>query len=370
MRVDAYFRGRKVKKLLVGIVLIICLGCAPPNEPATLAEIRDAIAAGEYGNIHSLIAIQSGQLIAEWYFEGPDERLGTQLGSVAFDRDTLHDLRSVTKSVVSLLFGIALADGALGNADETLEEHFRDYANLLRPEHSRIRLTHLLSMTSGIRWDERTYPYTDRRNSETAMYFADDRLRMILSESIDVLPGERFNYSGGDVELVASIIERATQTDLQAYARTRLFDPLDIEDVEWLEYPDGGPIVASGLRMRPIHMAKIGQLVLQNGRWESMQLVPESWIHESTSFKTQVRGDGRCGRQYGYFWWLDAICDDESRIEYTLGNGNGGQRILIVPDLDIVVVTTAGFYNRDDDSADRVVLAVVSAVSRQDDSGG
>ena len=340
-------------------------GCAQrSDESATLPQIRDAIGAGEHGNIHSVVVLQHGELVAEWYFEGPDERLGTQLGPVEFDSDTLHDIRSVTKSVVSLLLGIALTEGDLESVDETLSEYFPDYADLLTPAHAEIRLRDLLSMTSGIRWDERSYPYTDSRNSETAMHLSDDRVQMLLSESVDALPGARFNYSGGDAELVASIIQRATGVDLQSFAKANLFDPMGIESVDWLEYPDGGPIVASGLRMRPVDMAKIGQLVLQNGQWEGTQLVSESWIRESTSFKQQVNGNGRCGRQYGYFWWLDAICSVDSPIEYILGNGNGGQRILVAPDIDAVVVTTAGFYNRNDQPADEIALAVALALSQ------
>lgn len=337
-------------------------GSSDPNA-AALTEIRDAIRMGDYGNIHSVIASQRGRVVMEWYFSGEDERFLSQLGVVDFNADTLHDVRSVTKSVVSLLFGIAVAEGAIESVDERLDQYFSDRADLLQPEHSGIRLRHLLSMTSGIRWDERTYPYTDPRNSETAMYHAEDRLQLILSEHVSASPGDRFNYSGGDVELVAKILEGATRKPLTTYATERLFEPLGIESFEWLEYPSGGPIVASGLRMRPLDMAKIGQLVLQNGRWADNQVVDEAWIRESTSFKVQVRGDGRCGRQYGYFWWLGAFCEDATSVPFVLGDGNGGQRIFIVPDLDLVVVTTAGLYNGDDSAADAVTSAVVSALA-------
>jgi CubicO group peptidase (beta-lactamase class C family) len=330
----------------------------------SLPEIRKAISSGEYGNIHGVVALHAGRLAAEWYFQGPDERLGRQLGPVQFNADTSHDIRSTTKSIVSLLFGIALSEGAIGGIDESLEDCFRDYAYLLTPEHSKIRLKHLLSMTSGIRWDERTYPYTDPRNSETAMSFADDRLQMILSQPVEAPPGERFNYSGGDVELIASIIARRTRTPLVTYARKKLFEPLGIDKFEWLEYRDGAPIVASGLRMRPLDMAKLGQLVLQNGVQEGVSLIPQSWIRESTSFKAQVGADRRCGRHYGYLWWLEAPCKGDHGVEFTVGMGNGGQRIVVVPDLGIVVVTVAGFYNKFDGPTDELALALVSALRR------
>ena len=111
-------------------------------------------------------------------------------------------------------------------------------------------------------------------------------------------------------------------------------------------------------------MARIGQLVLQNGRWGDDQIIAEDWIRDSTTTKVQVRGDGRCGQQYGYFWWLAAYCNDAGSVPFALGQGNGGQRILVVPDLDLVVVTTAGFYNSNDSAARLVTEAVVSALSR------
>lgn len=330
-----------------------------------LSGIHDAVAAGDYGNVHSVVALQGGQLMAEWYFEGMDERWGSSIGAVAFDADTLHDLRSVTKSIVALLFGIALDEGAVGSLEDSLETYFSDEGNFRRPEHSAIQLRHLLSMTSGIRWDERTYPYTDHRNSETALYFADDRLQLILSEPIVRSPGERFNYSGGDVELIARVIERATQTPLVRYAADNLFGPLGIEDYEWLEYPSGGPIVASGLRMRPLDVAKLGQLVLQNGRWEGQQIVSEAWIRESTSVKVPVSGNGICDRQYGYFWWLGAFCNGDQPVQFPLADGNGGQRIFVVSELDTVIVTTAGFYNSDDRPSDEVAEAVLAALQER-----
>ena len=131
-----------------------------------LQRIEQAVRSGDYGSIHAIVAIQGGELQAEWYFEGEDERRGRDLGMVAFDRATLHDLRSVTKSVVSLLLGIAIQQGAVAGVDEPVADFFQDYPEQLRPEHSEIRLRHLLSMTSGIRWDERTYPYTDSRKRD------------------------------------------------------------------------------------------------------------------------------------------------------------------------------------------------------------
>ena len=351
----------------VGIPLLTSCGSPGASDGADsatqrLAGLEQDVRAGRLGNLHAVIVRQAGEPKAEWYFEGADERRGQPLGNVVFDAGTLHDLRSVTKSVVSVLFGIALADGAIPSVDRKVIDYFPDYADLVTPELSKIRLRDLLSMTSGLRWDERTYPYTDPRNSETGMDLASDRVRYVLSSPVEAPPGERFNYSGGDVELIATIIARATREPLDVYANDKLFEPLGIEVFEWLQYRSGGPIAASGLRLRPQDMAKIGELMRQRGRWEGRQVVPGDWVEMSTAFQAQIAPDRRCGVQYGYFWWLGTICDGESRIAFVEANGNGGQRIRLVPESDVVIVTTAGFYNRSDPSVDEVASRVLSAL--------
>lgn len=355
---------------IVGVAaLVVIVGCAQtiaqdaPVPAVTLMGVEQEIREGRFENIHGVVVLQEGETKAEWYFEGPDERRGQPLGTVTFSAEALHDLRSVTKSIVSVLFGIALADGAINSIDEAFVSYFPDYADLVTPELSRIRLRDLLSMTSGIRWDESTYPYTDSRNSETAMDWASDRIRHILSEPIEVAPGERFNYSGGDVALIAAIIARATGTPLEEYAKSKLFDPLGITDFEWLKDGAGDPIAASGLRLRPRDMAKIGQLMLQAGRWDGQQIVPADWVETSTSFRAQIQPDLRCGTQYGYYWWLGAICDEATRIPLVRALGNGGQKIWLLREPEVVIVMTAGLYNRRNQSVDDAARAILSALS-------
>jgi CubicO group peptidase (beta-lactamase class C family) len=134
-----------------------------------LDSLQRRLRAGDIPNVHSVLVIQHDQVIAEWYFEGTDEQRGMPLGIVKFDPATLHDVRSVTKSIVSLLFGIAIADHAIGSLDSPVLDYFPEYTDLQTPERRKIRLRDLLTMTSGLHWDEWSYPYTDIRNSEIAM---------------------------------------------------------------------------------------------------------------------------------------------------------------------------------------------------------
>ena len=202
-----------------------------------LAQLKARIESGAIPGIHSVLAIADGKTVAEWYFDGVDETIGPMgpidLGRVAFTPETLHDVRSVTKSVVSMLFGIAYSDGAIKSLDTPVLDYFPEFADLRTPERMKIRIRDVLTMTSGLHWDERTYPYSDVRNSEIAMDIADDPYRYVLSLSIDAAPGARFNYSGGDVAIVAAIVSRATKTPIEAYARDKLFTPLGIARFEW-----------------------------------------------------------------------------------------------------------------------------------------
>lgn len=141
--------------------------------------------------------------------------------------------------------------------------------------------------------------------------------------------------------LLAAVIREATGKDLDAFAEEVLFEPLEIHDFEWLQHPDGLPIAASGLRLRPRDLAKIGYLYLNQGRWGDQQVLSQSWIAEST--RAQVPLDSISA--YGYQWWVDLEPLSGEQTLFPVARGNGGQRIYLVPDLGLVVVITAGNYN-------------------------
>ncbi|MFN4024300.1 MAG: serine hydrolase domain-containing protein [Hyphomonas sp.] len=331
-----------------------------------MSGIRERIEAGDPSNVHALLVARGGERVAEWYFEGPDERRGTSLGTIEFEPDTLHDIRSVTKSIVALLFGFAVSDGAIETLDTPVLDYFPEYTDLVSEERRRITLHHLLSMTSGWRWDESTYPYTDLRNSETAMDHADDRLRYVLSQPIDAEPGTQFRYSGGDVALIAEVIERVVGEPIEEYARRRLFEPLGITESEWLKDKKGVPLAASGLRMRPRDMLKIGQLMLDSGRYQGREILPPDWATTTVTAHAVVASAPECGMNYGYYWWLWPACPQTGEPAKHMANGNGGQHIVVVPDYDLVVVTTAGLYNDPrQGEIDEVLESVIAWVAQQ-----
>ncbi|WP_207484750.1 serine hydrolase domain-containing protein [Arenibaculum pallidiluteum] len=307
---------------------------------ATLGDRLDAaFADGTLAGLHGVVVIRHGKLRIERYYPGADERWGQALGVVEHRADLKHDLRSVSKSVVGLLYGIALEERLVPPLDARLLEQFRKYPDVLEAEAKRaITIEHVLTMTIGLDWSEEL-PYTDPRNSEIAMELAPDRYRYILDRPMKDSPGERWAYNGGATALLGRLIAMGAGKPLLSYAREKLFGPLGIEDVEWVEGADGEPAAASGLRMRPRDLAKIGQLVLNGGTWDGRRIVSEAWLQASHSPHAEIGGKMR----YGYHWWLSALPGGERVIA---GFGNGGQRLFIVPGLDLVVVIAAGRYNQ------------------------
>ena len=313
-----------------------------------LANLTKSIRSWPELGVHAILIERRGQLIYEEYFDGFDERWGLPLGKVNMAPETKHDLRSVTKSVVSALVGIAHGEGKIPSLDQPLVEWFPEYPELNTPDRRRVTLAHVLSMTSGFEWNENV-PYNDPRNDEIRMTRDPQPLRYALSRSFAVDPGRDFNYNGGLTQVMAAVLVRATKTSLQDYARTKLFEPLGITDVEWLGDLAGMPAAASGLRLRARDLAKFGSLYLHGGKWNGKQIIPASWIELSTRrhFRFRPRTGPDAGGEFGYayFWWYSCYPSAAGLIEARTAVGNGQQRIFVLPGLDMVVTIFAGRYN-------------------------
>jgi len=216
---------------------------------------------------------------------------------------------SVSKSVVSLLVGIALDRKLIASIDDPVFTYFPQYASLRTPEKDRILLRHLLSMRSGLQWDEVHTPYGTSTNSEHLMFKSTDPYRFVLEQPVQHEPDKEFNYSSGSTQLLAGMLQKATGKPLVEFAREALFEPLGITQFTWPNMPASGEIAAYyGLRLRPRDMAKIGELVLRKGMWNSRQVVSEAWIEESTQGRTTgLKSVGIAWDPlYGYQWWIGA----------------------------------------------------------------
>ncbi len=291
-------------------------------------------------NVHAVLVVRHGTLVFEHYLSGSDEAWGHPIGNIAFGPQVRHDERSVTKSIIALLLGIAIDRGLIKGIDEPVLSFFPEYADLRTPEKDRITLRHLVTMSAGLEWHELDIPYASAANSYIRMDAARDPYRFVLEQPVAVPPGVLWNYNSGATEVVAAILKKAAGKQVDELARELLFEPLGITDVEWPRYAHGNTIAAGALRLRPRDLAKIGQLILQRGKWKDAQVVPAAWIDAATT--PQI--DGLSPYFYGYFFWLGRSLVDRREIQWAAAVGLGGQRIFIVPDLDLVVVINAGLY--------------------------
>jgi CubicO group peptidase (beta-lactamase class C family) len=234
-----------------------------------------AIAEQRVWNVHGVVIVRNGALVLERYFAGEDSARGRPSGKIMFQPDTLHDVRSVSKSIVGVLYGIALADEKAPPPEAPLFASFPEYADLAAdPDRKQWTIHHVLSMTMGTDWDELSVPYSDPTNSEIAMDVAPDRYSFVLGRPVVMQPGKRWVYCGGATALLGRIIAQGAGKPLHEFAREKLFDPLGIGPTEWHTDNNGEAVAASGLRMTPRDLARLGVMMLKGGMWDDRRVVP------------------------------------------------------------------------------------------------
>jgi CubicO group peptidase (beta-lactamase class C family) len=301
-------------------------------DAAAIAQLEVQIEDGALGYVHSCLVVKNGKLVYEKYFRGQR-------------KDMLHRLYSVTKSFTSALVGIAMHQGHIGDVQETAVSYFPEYVDEDWDQRKNaITLQHLLSMASGLEYDEGSYPYGDSRNSYTQMTSAKDWMEWTLDQPLVAEPGTRFAYSSGNTHLFAGILFKTTGLHADEFAEEYLFAPLGIDEYFWYA-GDAFPTVSGahgGLKLRPRDMAKFGYTYLNGGRWKGVQVVPEEWVAESCVPRIQSWGDW----QYGYQWWIRTDRISGQEVHSFAARGYGDQYITVVPSLDMVVVITGGNEGR------------------------
>ena len=328
------------------------LPAVPPAEAGFAADLGDRFDAGVRSgllrDLHAVVVARHGKVVLERYFDGTDEAWGRPLGRVAHGPDTLHDLRSVTKSVVvGLLYGIALDRGLVPPPETPLRDVFPEVAALAEPDRAGLTIVHALTMTLGLAWDE-SLPYTDPRNSEIAMEAAPDRLAFVLTQPVVHPPGTVWVYGGGATALVGAIIARGTGRPLEDFAREALFSPLGIERFEWHAGHDGVASAASGLRLTAHDLVRLGELLLARGRGlDGRQIVPAAWIDAAFTPAATVEP----GLDYGRGWFLCSApvpALGGGPRPWAGGFGNGGQRLFVMPEAGVSAAIFSGAYNAPD----------------------
>ncbi len=287
-------------------------------------------------NVHSILVVKDGALVFEEYFTGED----SQGNTIAFDKDTPHEMFSVTKSIASLLTGIAIDRNAISSVDDRVIDYLPNHASLLNvDEKADITLYDSLTMQAGIEWFE-----LSPLNSDSPSYrfkLAADPLTYLFSLPQASAPGTSFAYNTGVASTMGEIIFTATGQRVDRFAEDNLFGPLNITDVSWQRHASGHIYTGSGLQMLPRDMAKIGQLLLNDGVWEGNEIISADWLSESTFAHVEFGG----AFNYGYYWWLwDMPVDENTTTRVVYAAGFGGQMIFIMPEFSMTVVFTSGNF--------------------------
>lgn len=338
---------------------------------APLERMTDALRDDEYPNVHAVLIAKNGRLVYEEYFEGTDRRyrgVRRETVTLVFDRETLHDVRSVGKSFTAALVGIALASDTIQSVDRPLIDFFPEHADLATPEKRRITLRHALTMSAGLDWNEGDVPYTNPANHEEVMSTSEDPVGFVLGRTPIAEPGSRWYYNGGLPMLLGLAVGRTTERPFGTFARERLFEPLGITEVEWagpeawtalpeLRWESGERWArvanpAGSLWIRPRDLLKFGSLYANGGRWNGRQVLTKEWVRESLephvvrSDAVREHGEGATSRgAYGFLWWHDRYTLPYGELTVHAAYGNGGQRIWVVPDLGLTAVHLTGNYN-------------------------
>ncbi len=316
---------------------------------ALINSLDSAITKGVYPNVHSLLIAKNNKLVYEKYYPGMDrggmDRKGDPMVMTIHGKDSLHAVRSITKSVVSACIGIAIKQGKIKSLNQRVFDFFPEYSKLDTGWKSDLTIKHLLTMSSGIIWNEEV-PYDNPENSETKMNATNNAVEYVLSQPMKFPPGKVWNYNGGTTHLLATIIKKSTGKQIDEFAGEYLFRPIGINYFKWSKFPGTQLTMGfSGLRLRSRDLLKFGLLYNNRGKWNGIQIVPAEWIDES--FQSQIkRTDKNDGKEYGYqFWiWSDTLNNKPIRIVAAIGNGD--QRIYFDKIHDLVVIFTAGNYNK------------------------
>ena len=314
---------------------------ARASEKAAVAQVLDDALAvdtvGVYDTLRAVIVAQGPEVVLERYFDSSAE----ENSAVA----------SVTKSVMSLLIGIAVEEGAIDGLDQTLEELLPRYSDDMDRQTGSATLRQVLTMTAGFPSDADAPPGEPPYSTS-----GKDWVRDMLRTGVTRAPGGAFAYSSTGSHLLSAILTEATGQTALSFARQKLFDPLGIDtrpaaqplavleslpeyeaaDFAWAVDPQGRNMGDFSLKLTAPDMLKLGRLALDDGRWQGRQVVPGRWIAESTRRQVEAGGQTDTAEEYGYQWWVTTAA---GRHAFAAA-GYGGQLIEVVPDLDLVVVVS------------------------------
>jgi CubicO group peptidase (beta-lactamase class C family) len=324
-----------------------------------LAELDSDLASGKHGYVDSMLIIRHGKVVYDRSYKHDYDRIyadeAKQAGPLNahspvgpynyfnpwwhpyYRRGNLHTMQSVTKTVTSILIGVATARKEFPDLDTPILKFF-DTSEVANMDDRKRRMTirHVLTMTAGLDWRE-DLPYNDPNNTGSLLEASFDWVKFTIDRPMSDEPGSVFKYNSGATQLLSHIFTVATGKDIEEYAAEHLFAPLGIERYYWKRSPTGLADTEGGLYLEPHDLARIAYLFLKNGVWEGKQVVSREWVRASVSPAIAVAPGASI--KYGLKWWLFPYGDGTSRMAWA-GSGFGGQMPIILPDYDLVMVFT------------------------------
>jgi CubicO group peptidase (beta-lactamase class C family) len=371
-----------LKHTLLILIILIAIGCKkdysklyPYSEPLDIGDglsvgslnevgmdedmLRKAVGRidnGKYGEIHSMLIYKDEKLVFEDYYEGHKYQWDApgHFGEyVAWDKEMQHCIHSDTKSIVSLCIGIALDKGFIENINQSIFDYLPNHQHFNINNKEYVTIEHLLTMNSGLRWNEWGVSLASIDNDQIGIWFWEDGpMNYVLSRELVAVPGTRFNYSGGDIQILVEILKNATGMPLDEFSEKYLFEPLGITSFDWwLNFPNGGEIQgAGGLKLTLRDMVKIGAMMLNNGVWNGKQIVSEAWVNKcrsqySGNSNIKIPGEDLGEVGYAYTWWTKEFTYKKRNISMFFVFFCGGQKFIVMPELDMVIAFTGANYN-------------------------
>jgi CubicO group peptidase (beta-lactamase class C family) len=321
---------------------------------AAISSLMSRLRSGSLGAEHAMVIVRKGYVIADETFAG-------------WNADSIHTEQSVTKSVTSLVTGIAIARGDLRGVNQPLVEPLSSYAPIANLDDRKRALTirDVLTMRTGMDWNEDVYsgsPLEQLNNLRT------DWIRFVIDWPMREQPGTRWQYNSGGVIALGGAIQVASGMNTADYARTYLLRPIGITGDKWYRgFPDLLPHTGGGLFLTTRDLARVGYLVLRHGKWNTTQVVPEAWITESIRpLVTPTYRIGGRTSSYGYLWWLYTLTGgqpDASTTDLVIAAiGAQGQWLFVVPKYDLVVAINAGITSGPDYTLDTLFDTILPAM--------
>ena len=330
-----------------------------------LEDLINDINNGVYTEVHSVVIIKDDKLVFEVYYPGHDfGYTGTNyLGEyINFNRDTRHNTHSATKSFTSALVGIAIDKGDIASVNDKIFTYLPNYTSLIDSQKDKITIKHLLTMTSGLQWNEMEVSVSQSNHDMVLFNQSSDPVLYLLSKPVITDPGTVYYYNGGAVDLLGEILRNASSLNVKSFSSTYLFSPLGIKNYNWQTlYPSGITCCHGDIYITPRDMAKFGYLFLNKGMWNGTRIISEEWINNS--IQNQITPPVNWAYGYGYLWWLKRYSLDVRSYYSFSAEGWGGQQIIVIPSENMVVVFTGANYVSNPPNDEIMINYVLPAIN-------